>query len=466
MKSIPYILDKNFILLPNKARTDIMRTLKILTITSIFTLLFYSCDKNESAPQIVDQEFSIEENSAFGTLVGTIIASDADEGQVISFEIVDGNEEHVFAIEASSGSLSVRNEFKLDYESITQFTLKVVVSDNHKSDPLESSTIITVDVLDVNESAPVINNQSFDLDENPESGLAIGTLQATDEESHQQLTYSMTPRGENGFVSIEPATGVISVLDPEMFDYESRESFWIEVVVQDDHEDSMSDTAIITININDALEITDGLVAFYPFIGNANDSSGNAIHGQENGATLTTDRNGASANAFLFDGTDDYIELLDAAELHFADKDFSISLWYELTNMEMRQGTFFSMYSAAGSKRELQFGTNRSQDSIHFAMYHNASTERDLAYIPKYSGWNQVTVTKTSTEIRFYINGTFVEAMPVTGSMIPTSARVMIGAVDHSSTSPDAFFDGKLDDIYFHNRALEDWEIANLSQNK
>src|ERR1017187_9384521 len=36
--------------------------------------------------------------------------------------------------------------------------------------------------------------------------------------------------------------------------------------------------------------LTNGLVAYYPFIGNANDASGNGNNGTVQGATLTTDR--------------------------------------------------------------------------------------------------------------------------------------------------------------------------------
>ena len=52
---------------------------------------------------------------------------------------------------------------------------------------------------------------------------------------------------------------------------------------------------------------TGGLVAFYPFSGNANDSSGNGINGTLNGCTLTTDRFGRPNSAYQFNGSSDYI---------------------------------------------------------------------------------------------------------------------------------------------------------------
>ncbi|HPG82080.1 MAG TPA: hypothetical protein PKY55_02300, partial [bacterium] len=56
---------------------------------------------------------------------------------------------------------------------------------------------------------------------------------------------------------------------------------------------------------------TEGLVAWYPFNGNANDESGHGRNGTVYGAVLTADRMGRAANAYQFDGVDDYIDLGD-----------------------------------------------------------------------------------------------------------------------------------------------------------
>ena len=58
-------------------------------------------------------------------------------------------------------------------------------------------------------------------------------------------------------------------------------------------------------------DLNDGLVAYYPFNGDANDESGNGNDGTVNGATLTLDRNGVADSAFDFDG-DDFIKALDS----------------------------------------------------------------------------------------------------------------------------------------------------------
>ena len=54
---------------------------------------------------------------------------------------------------------------------------------------------------------------------------------------------------------------------------------------------------------------TEGLVAYYPFNGNANDESGNENNGVVDGATLTTDRFENNENAYNFDGLETFITL-------------------------------------------------------------------------------------------------------------------------------------------------------------
>lgn len=74
----------------------------------------------------------------------------------------------------------------------------------------------------------------------------------------------------------------------------------------------------------------DGLVAYYPFNGNANDESGHGHDGTVFGATLTTDRFGNPNHAYSLDGVDDYIDLGDQ---YITDDSaaFSISLWANIS---------------------------------------------------------------------------------------------------------------------------------------
>ncbi len=78
-------------------------------------------------------------------------------------------------------------------------------------------------------------------------------------------------------------------------------------------------------SIDDAMP-TDGLVAFYPFNGSANDASGNGNHGSVVGATLDLDRFANSQSAYSFDGDNDYIQLSFYPVSGITD-DFTYSVW-------------------------------------------------------------------------------------------------------------------------------------------
>jgi hypothetical protein len=63
-----------------------------------------------------------------------------------------------------------------------------------------------------------------------------------------------------------------------------------------------------------------GLVAYYPFNGNANDESGNGNHGSVYGATLTEDRFGVPDSAYSFDGQNNFIQIENI-------NDFKLTSW-------------------------------------------------------------------------------------------------------------------------------------------
>ncbi len=105
------------------------------------------------APVIADQAFAVNENSADGTVVGTVAASDPDAAQTLSYRITAGNTSGAFGINSSTGQITVANSAALDYETTPTFLLTVQVTDN--GSPAESSwATVTINLVNVNE-APV-----------------------------------------------------------------------------------------------------------------------------------------------------------------------------------------------------------------------------------------------------------------------------------------------------------------------
>ena len=74
------------------------------------------------------------------------------------------------------------------------------------------------------------------------------------------------------------------------------------------------------------VNLDSGLVAYYPFNGNANDVSGKANNPIFNNATLTADYLGNPNSAYYFNGIDNYMQIPDSPTLNMANQ-MSITLW-------------------------------------------------------------------------------------------------------------------------------------------
>jgi hypothetical protein len=73
--------------------------------------------------------------------------------------------------------------------------------------------------------------------------------------------------------------------------------------------------------------LSTGLVAYYPFNGNANDESGKANHGTTNGGPQPdSDRFDHGASAYRLNGTTDWISAAGSSTLNITG-DLTISLW-------------------------------------------------------------------------------------------------------------------------------------------
>ncbi|MCX6271805.1 MAG: dockerin type I domain-containing protein [Bacteroidetes bacterium] len=91
---------------------------------------------------------------------------------------------------------------------------------------------------------------------------------------------------------------------------------------------------------------TDGLVAWYPLNGNANDESGNGNNGTVTGASPAADRFGSTNKAYYFNGIDNFIEIPNPQNLEMSFNDFSIVAWIK-TNSTVNNGRIFSKGSSA-----------------------------------------------------------------------------------------------------------------------
>lgn len=198
-------------------------------------------DVNDNGPVVpAGQVFTIPENAPNGSAVspGPVQATDADNDPLTySFATPSS----AFAIIATTGQIVVANTQLIDFETTPSFTLSVAVTDGVNS----TTESVTVDVIDVASSTPVVHDQTFAVDENAPNGTIVGAVFAVDEDG-PSLTYAINP-ASTAF-SINPSNGQISVADSAQLDFETTPQFVLTVEVSDG---TGSDTATITINVND-----------------------------------------------------------------------------------------------------------------------------------------------------------------------------------------------------------------------
>lgn len=180
-------------------------------------------------PTLVPQSFSVTENAPQGTIVGTVIATDVDNGDVLSYALAGGNDNQAFSIDAASGEIRVQDSIYLDYESGTSWSLVVQVTD---IGGLTNQQLATVSLSDVNER-PELAPGSFQVPEWSATGTVVGHVTAHDVDSGDVLSYSLVSGNTGGRFLIDSTTGQIVVANSMNFSAESDSSYVLSVEVQD-----------------------------------------------------------------------------------------------------------------------------------------------------------------------------------------------------------------------------------------
>jgi len=121
------------------------------------------CTTANANPTIADQTFGIDENSDNGTSIGTVIASDPDDDP-LTYSITAGNTGTTFAINSSTGELTIADNTLLDFETNPSFGLSVAVDDGNSG---SASGTITVNLIQNQVLGTVSTNPSFVIYPNP-----------------------------------------------------------------------------------------------------------------------------------------------------------------------------------------------------------------------------------------------------------------------------------------------------------
>lgn len=214
---------------------------------------------------------------------------------------------------------------------------------------------------------------------------------------------------------------------------------------------------------------TQGLIGYWPIIGNADDESGYDNHGSSFMAPLFSDRFGKSSSAFRFYGVNEFISMGNNAILKpqlpativfwmktgSAGRNHILSTNYNETNYF---GFFLLVYN--DGRLKIAFGDGG-------AIGAEASRSKYSIDTINVDTWYHVAaVFRGETDMDIYINGINnggTYAGFGTG-VAYDNGNFNLGRLDTAQNDPPQYFNGVLDEITFFNRALTEQEVQKLYQ--
>jgi len=232
--------------------------------------------------------------------------------------------------------------------------------------------------------------------------------------------------------------------------------------------------------VNTTPDINTGLVAYYPFTGNANDSSGYGNHGTVYGATLTIDRFGNPNSAYSFDGISNYVNTT-YQETNLTS--LAVSVWVKTI---INYNGLDEGYPIIQNRGPLDNGRNVGKAAITLNYFGNGGwgyiLDGDYIQVGQkipFQNNNQwlhlVGIWQTTagnsikcSDFKIYINGILQSTNGSNCSQFGgNSSNSPINGIGTMKIAYheawNAYFKGDIDDIRIYNRALSQEEITYLA---
>ncbi|MGH6649416.1 DUF4347 domain-containing protein, partial [Aquabacterium sp.] len=236
-------------------------------LTDTQSLAITVTDLNDNPPVITSNgggssaSINVAENS---TAVATVVATDADAGSTFTYSISGGSDSAKFSINASTGVLTFlvapNHENPTDTGANNVYDVIVRVSDGVNADTQALAITVTdVDEFDVGAVSDT-NAAANSVAENATNGTVVGiTANATDADgTTNTITYSLSDNAGGRF-AINASTGVVTVANGSLLNYEAATSHAITVVATS--ADGSSSNQAMTINLADVDEFDVGAVS-------------------------------------------------------------------------------------------------------------------------------------------------------------------------------------------------------------
>jgi len=219
-----------------------------------------------------------------------------------------------------------------------------------------------------------------------------------------------------------------------------------------------------------------GLVAYYPFSGNADDWSGHGYNGIVTGATLTSGKSGHKNLAYSFNGTSDYIVLPFSYGVYGMDTVAQFSIY-----ARVKRGSNGVLFSSGDYYRQsaTSLGVSSDSASIHISLswqrvfinpwghlgYGWGGASGSLTLSSK-DAWEDIAITFDNSVLKIYIDNRLVNSSnqvlwPTLHGNLTGLQGFLVGA-NTTFLEYGGFLNGVVDEMRFYTRPLTPAEIDYL----
>lgn len=201
-----------------------------------------------------------------------------------------------------------------------------------------------------------------------------------------------------------------------------------------------------------------GLVAYYPFNGNANDLSGNSRNLLAQGATLISDRKNQASSAYQFNGVSNIINgTITPMNLSA----FSVSFWQKSSGFTNTFPCFMNLFTTSDMSKQFHINIATGNSNQYYITSNPSSSIMYSGVSPSANQWYHVVVTYQNGTGKFYINGILVKTQSLSLPDLSILNTIYLGQ-EATGLANQSYFYGAMDDIRIYNRELDSNEIGML----
>ena len=232
---------------------DLVITAKDTQHTTQANLRIRVVNINDNSPVFNPARYnvSIVENAKLDKQFVTLNATDLDPFGSLTYTIVSGNNDSMFALDSKNGQFLVASQ--LDRETTDFYNLTVRVTDGGIP-AFSDLSFVEVYVTDINDNSPKFYSLSekTSIVENSEVGVVILKVNATDRDLgvNAKLKYSITKGNDENKFNIDPNNGELRVNGN--IDRETTSYFYLDIIATDQGSPSLaSETLRVEIAVDD-----------------------------------------------------------------------------------------------------------------------------------------------------------------------------------------------------------------------